>query len=231
MADPLNWRDMTDAQFSQGCQQAKIERLNGQLAECYRLSGADPDGNKDWRLAPRAVTEVKRLREESDAEIERLQRDLETAQAALTKAGKDKSDSEEQIATLQRENAELRGYREQTRIHYVHTLAKLAAAEAALDTATEFMFAKDTFIRKAIQRDGGTKWKVSRNGEVLATDGEWEYEPLPSSRDDEFLARTRYETFNAAIDAAKSVEPDYCETDETAEFLRREGAAKTWVKP
>lgn len=42
------------------------DQLITQLAECYRLSGADPDGNEDWRLAPHAVEEVKRLREESD---------------------------------------------------------------------------------------------------------------------------------------------------------------------
>lgn len=36
------------------------------LAECYRLTGADPDGNEDWRLAPDAVGEVRRLRAEYD---------------------------------------------------------------------------------------------------------------------------------------------------------------------
>ena len=28
------------------------ESLEADLAECYRLSGADPDGDEDWRLAP-----------------------------------------------------------------------------------------------------------------------------------------------------------------------------------
>jgi hypothetical protein len=42
--------------------QDERDALIAQLAECYRLSGADPDGNEDWRLAPRAVAEVKRLR-------------------------------------------------------------------------------------------------------------------------------------------------------------------------
>ena len=40
--------------------------LESALAECYRLSGADPDGDEDWRLACHAVDEVRRLREESD---------------------------------------------------------------------------------------------------------------------------------------------------------------------
>lgn len=37
------------------------------LAECYRLSGADPDGNEDWRLARGAVGAVKELREDYDS--------------------------------------------------------------------------------------------------------------------------------------------------------------------
>ena len=45
----------------------KVVELQHQLAECYRLSGADPDGNEDWRLAPRAAEEVKRMRDELDA--------------------------------------------------------------------------------------------------------------------------------------------------------------------
>lgn len=36
------------------------------LAQCYLLTGADPDGNEDWRLAPYAVSEVARLRAEHD---------------------------------------------------------------------------------------------------------------------------------------------------------------------
>lgn len=45
---------------------AEVRRLQADLAECYRLSGADPDGNEDWRIAPYAVVEVERLRRESD---------------------------------------------------------------------------------------------------------------------------------------------------------------------
>jgi hypothetical protein len=44
----------------------RIAELEADLATCYRLSGADPDGNEDWRLAGRAVSEVRRLRDESD---------------------------------------------------------------------------------------------------------------------------------------------------------------------
>jgi len=46
---------------------AALTRLTSDLAECYRLTGADPDINEDWRLAPYAVVEVQRLRDEHDA--------------------------------------------------------------------------------------------------------------------------------------------------------------------
>jgi len=46
--------------------QATIAALQAQLATCFKLSGADPDGNEDWRLAPHAVEEVTRLRNDCD---------------------------------------------------------------------------------------------------------------------------------------------------------------------
>ena len=48
---------------------ALVGEKDAQLAECYRLSGADPDGNEDWRLASFAVQEVRRLRKDYDAAI------------------------------------------------------------------------------------------------------------------------------------------------------------------
>ena len=45
---------------------AKLNEMEASLAECYRLTGADPDGDPDHWLAPHAVREVKRLREERD---------------------------------------------------------------------------------------------------------------------------------------------------------------------
>jgi hypothetical protein len=46
--------------------QATIAALQAQLATCFKLSGADPDGNEDWRLAPHAVEEVTRLHNDCD---------------------------------------------------------------------------------------------------------------------------------------------------------------------
>ena len=44
------------------------------------------------------------------------------------------------------------------------------------------------------QRDGTRKWAVCQGGNCLRKDGFWEIERQPSSRSDEFLALTRYET-------------------------------------
>ena len=38
---------------------------------------------------------------------------------------------------------------------------------------------------------------------VLNTSGEWEYEPIPSSRDDAFYERCRFKTFAEACAAAE----------------------------
>lgn len=35
-------------------------------------------------------------------------------------------------------------------------------------------------------------WAVKKMGSVLNREGEWEYEPSPSNRDDEFFARCRF---------------------------------------
>jgi hypothetical protein len=60
-------------------------------------------------------------------------------------------------------------------------------------------------IQRAQQKRGPALWKVTQGGNCLTKDGHWEYEPLPSSRDDAFLARCRFETADAAIAAALTV--------------------------
>ncbi len=55
-----------------------------------------------------------------------------------------------------------------------------------------------------VEYAGHGRWAVRRNGLCLGTDGEWDFEPLPSSRDDEWLARYRYADAQAAIAAARA---------------------------
>lgn len=44
---------------------------------------------------------------------------------------------------------------------------------------------------------GGDRWAVTRSGCCLGSDGEWEYEPLPSSRTDEWKAAHRFDVDTA----------------------------------
>lgn len=53
------------------------------------------------------------------------------------------------------------------------------------------------------QVDGGVRWSVTCQGNVLTKDGYWEYEPKPSDRTDEFIAATR---FNSPIEALRAWE-------------------------
>lgn len=57
-------------------------------------------------------------------------------------------------------------------------------------------------VEVAKQKDGSTLWAVRAFGDCLNKRGEWEYEPLPSSRDAEFIQRCRFATAREAIDAA-----------------------------
>lgn len=74
----------------------KLSDAVAALAECFRLSGADPDGNADWRLAPRAVREVRRLREEHDELVD----DAVYMRAALKRANNYLIDEQPELAHL-----------------------------------------------------------------------------------------------------------------------------------
>jgi len=56
------------------------------------------------------------------------------------------------------------------------------------------------------QIKGNTKWVVAFRGEVLNKNREWEYEPLPSSRDDNFIERTRFDSPYKALDAYRETQ-------------------------
>jgi len=89
----------------------------------------------------------------------------------------------------------------------VSVIREIAAQFPARLTVCEFRVGEQTInyspvrITEMAQLDGPPKWAVRRNGRCLNTDGKWEYEPMPSSRDDEFLARCRFSTVREALDA------------------------------
>lgn len=52
----------------------------------------------------------------------------------------------------------------------------------------------------------GERYAVRHGSLCLATNGEWEDEPMPSSRDDAFYERCRFQTFDDAVATADSEE-------------------------
>lgn len=88
--------------------------------------------------------------------------------------------------------------------HAPHRLKSAQAAEAgeALPVLV-YDAGNERRIEAAKQRDGSVKWAVRRDGSCLARDGMWEYEPMPSSRDDEFMARCRFSSVDEARAALK----------------------------
>jgi len=71
----------------------------------------------------------------------------------------------------------------------------------------EFLVGEAMWVKAAYQRGGARKWKIARGfDEVLNKQGQWEDEPIPSSRTDDFLARCRFDSLEecaAAIRAMK----------------------------
>jgi hypothetical protein len=86
-------------------------------------------------------------------------------------------------------------------------LLSLARAGYVVDAyALENGAMVQTTIQRARQIGGGDLWKVIRGSECLNHAGEWEYEPLPSSRDEEYLARCRFATADEAIAAVTAAQ-------------------------
>lgn len=57
-------------------------------------------------------------------------------------------------------------------------------------------------IELAGQISGRGKWAIRWRSSCLSHAGEWHYEPLPSSRTEEFLAAHRWDNVEDAIDKA-----------------------------
>ncbi len=70
--------------------------------------------------------------------------------------------------------------------------AKIAELEARLAKATAFCVHSESHLEICVERRGNALWAVTHAGECLTADGDWWYEPLPSNRDEAFLAATRF---------------------------------------
>ncbi len=64
--------------------------------------------------------------------------------------------------------------------------------------------ATDTWVKSrhhvSISKRGETAWAIVDGQYCLSKEGEWEYESLPSNRQEEFIARTRFPTVQAAFE-------------------------------
>lgn len=69
----------------------------------------------------------------------------------------------------------------------------------------------------------GEKWCVRRHGDCLNHDAEWEWEPSPSNRDDEFYARCRFDTLAEAVASYNRITPADGSAD-NGDTVRREVA-------
>lgn len=60
------------------------------------------------------------------------------------------------------------------------------------DDYDEYDFSDKSTWTLTVEERGEHSWAVKKMGSVLSKDGEWEYEPSPSNRDDDFIARCRF---------------------------------------
>lgn len=56
----------------------------------------------------------------------------------------------------------------------------------------------DVVLRRCAQSDASDLWAIKESGFCLNKQGQWELEPIPSSRDDDFIERCRFDTAIAA---------------------------------
>lgn len=63
------------------------------------------------------------------------------------------------------------------------------------EITVQSMLGDGGIIRYAVRRDRSIHWALNKSGK-------WEHEPLPSSRDDEYFARCRWDDWEEAARAA-----------------------------
>lgn len=79
-------------------------------------------------------------------------------------------------------------------------------------THTTNLGGRDVYIESREQMSGETLWIVKIDSWVLGKDNKYHYEPMPSSRTDEFINNTRFKTKEAALTALIEYENKFKET-------------------
>ena len=111
-------------------------------------------------------------------------------------------------------NAGFEGFTQWLHIEYGKRIAELEQevdrVNQTLNSAVQFLVFGDPADHYAIyvhkcfghRLPKEPMWKVMCGPSVLGKNGRWTYEPQPSSRDDEFYAMFRFDSFGTARDAA-----------------------------
>lgn len=78
-----------------------------------------------------------------------------------------------------------------------------------------------------VEASGHGRWAVRVLGRCLSKSGEWEYEPSPSNREDDWLDTVRWDNAEDAIAAALAAEPTLTFNGMTpADVLARQAGVK-----
>lgn len=72
-----------------------------------------------------------------------------------------------------------------------------------LSRASQFELNEHVVVDRMTQQDGSVLWRVKKGPFCLNVNGEYEYEPLPSSRDDAYIKRCRFATLEEAWERAE----------------------------
>lgn len=91
----------------------------------------------------------------------------------------------------------------------VCTMTEYVGEEAAQTIATmlnlaEIASAFDLGGRVQVVKRSGSTWAIWNGASCLNRDLEWEWEPQPSSREDDYITRTRWPTAQEAISFARA---------------------------
>ncbi len=78
-------------------------------------------------------------------------------------------------------------------------MSEIWTAENWLKIATRFFLTERISIARRTYPDDQESWAVVRGDSVLNHELEWEYEPMPSSRDEAFFNRCRYHSKEEAM--------------------------------
>jgi hypothetical protein len=87
----------------------------------------------------------------------------------------------------------------------------MAIAKATTPAASSLTVDNSAYIIRGtaitLETRGNGRWAVVLGNRCLNLDGDFEYEPRPSSRDEYFIKRTRFPDANDALKALKSLWP------------------------